>query len=164
MYMPAAAAEAMAVMARTLPQGFHEVFPHLKMAADVPRLVKTGDVDWDGVDAAFCCLPHATTQVAPSGLAPPLPLNKRLAWLGGPPATVDHRTRGPVEVNHQRLNVDWCLSAGDHFAAATPHQGGRPVSRLPVAGCRHLRRVVRSPTIARLLHVQELNCLPTPIA
>ena len=63
MYMLAAAAEAMAVMARTLPQGFHEVFPHLKMAADVPKLVKTGDVDWDGVDAAFCCLPHATTQV-----------------------------------------------------------------------------------------------------
>lgn len=43
-------------------QAFHEVFPHLKMAANVPKLVKTDDVDWDGVDAAFCCLPHATTQ------------------------------------------------------------------------------------------------------
>jgi len=39
------------------------VFPHLITAANVPKLVKTGDVDWDGVDAAFCCLPHATTQV-----------------------------------------------------------------------------------------------------
>jgi len=41
---------------------FHEVFPHLVTATDVPRLVKTGDVNWDDVDAAFCCLPHATTQ------------------------------------------------------------------------------------------------------
>jgi len=41
------------------------VFPHLITAANVPKLVKTGDVDWDGVDAAFCCLPHATTQVQP---------------------------------------------------------------------------------------------------
>ena len=39
------------------------MFPHLITAANVPKLVKTGDVDWDGVDAAFCCLPHATTQV-----------------------------------------------------------------------------------------------------
>ena len=44
-------------------QEFHEVFPHLVTATDVPRLVKTGDVRWDDVDAAFCCLPHATTQV-----------------------------------------------------------------------------------------------------
>ena len=39
------------------------MFPHLITAANVPKLVKTGDVNWDGVDAAFCCLPHATTQV-----------------------------------------------------------------------------------------------------
>ena len=38
------------------------MFPHLITARGVPRLVKTGDVDWDAVDAAFCCLPHATTQ------------------------------------------------------------------------------------------------------
>ena len=47
-------------------QEFHEVFPHLITAANVPKLVKTGDVNWDGVDAAFCCLPHATTQVRPA--------------------------------------------------------------------------------------------------
>lgn len=45
-------------------QEFHEVFPHLVTATDVPRLVKTGDVKWDDVDAAFCCLPHATTQAS----------------------------------------------------------------------------------------------------
>lgn len=48
-------------------QEFHEVFPHLVTATDVPRLVKTGDVAWDDVDAAFCCLPHATTQVSSPG-------------------------------------------------------------------------------------------------
>ncbi len=42
------------------------MFPHLITAANVPKLVKTGDVNWDGVDAAFCCLPHATTQVSRS--------------------------------------------------------------------------------------------------
>lgn len=49
-------------MTRAAPQDFHEVFPHLITARGVPRLVKTGDVDWEQVDAAFCCLPHATTQ------------------------------------------------------------------------------------------------------
>jgi hypothetical protein len=44
-------------------QEFAEVFPHLvTAAADVPTLAKIGDVDWAGIDAAFCCLPHATTQ------------------------------------------------------------------------------------------------------
>jgi N-acetyl-gamma-glutamyl-phosphate reductase len=43
-------------------QAFSEVFPHLVTAADVPKLVKIDDVDFAGVDAVFCCLPHATTQ------------------------------------------------------------------------------------------------------
>lgn len=38
------------------------MYPHLVTATDVPTLVKIVDVDWDNVDAAFCCLPHATTQ------------------------------------------------------------------------------------------------------
>jgi N-acetyl-gamma-glutamyl-phosphate reductase len=38
-----------------------EVFPHLA-PYDLPPLVRVGDVDWGGLDAAFCCLPHATTQ------------------------------------------------------------------------------------------------------
>ncbi|EFN50924.1 hypothetical protein CHLNCDRAFT_141716 [Chlorella variabilis] len=42
---------------------FSEVFPHLITATDVPSLCKIDDVKWDGVDAVFCCLPHATTQV-----------------------------------------------------------------------------------------------------
>ena len=50
---------------RRLPprQAFSDVFPHLVTATDVPSLVKIDDVKWDDVDAVFCCLPHATTQV-----------------------------------------------------------------------------------------------------
>lgn len=40
---------------------FADVFPHLGDAGSQP-LVKIADVDFSGVDAAFCCLPHATTQ------------------------------------------------------------------------------------------------------
>lgn len=47
------------------------MFPHLVTATDVPRLVKTGDVSWDDVDAAFCCLPHATTQVRSTAAVAP---------------------------------------------------------------------------------------------
>ncbi|KAJ9531841.1 hypothetical protein QJQ45_022048, partial [Haematococcus lacustris] len=42
---------------------FSDVFPHLATAAHVPKLVKINDVDYSQVDAIFCCLPHATTQV-----------------------------------------------------------------------------------------------------
>jgi N-acetyl-gamma-glutamyl-phosphate reductase len=49
-------------------QNFSDVFPHLLTATDVPALVKIADVDWSGIDAAFCCLPHATTQEVLAGL------------------------------------------------------------------------------------------------
>ena len=38
-----------------------EVFPHLQLQA-LPTLAKIDDVDWKGVDFAFCCLPHGLTQ------------------------------------------------------------------------------------------------------
>ncbi|KAG2495300.1 hypothetical protein HYH03_006572 [Edaphochlamys debaryana] len=43
-------------------KAFSDVFPHLMTASNVPKLVKIDDVNWSDVDAAFCCLPHATTQ------------------------------------------------------------------------------------------------------
>jgi Semialdehyde dehydrogenase, NAD binding domain len=49
-------------------QAFSEVYPHLITATNVPKLVKIADVDFDQVDAAFCCLPHATTQEILSSL------------------------------------------------------------------------------------------------
>ncbi|EIE21579.1 N-acetyl-gamma-glutamyl-phosphate reductase [Coccomyxa subellipsoidea C-169] len=41
---------------------FSDVFPHLVTATNVPTLTKIAEVDWSEIDAAFCCLPHATTQ------------------------------------------------------------------------------------------------------
>ncbi|WP_458761084.1 N-acetyl-gamma-glutamyl-phosphate reductase [Afipia sp. TerB] len=38
-----------------------EVFPHFFML-DLPRLVEWEKVDWTGLDAVFCGLPHGTTQ------------------------------------------------------------------------------------------------------
>ena len=37
------------------------VFPHLG-GLDLPTLAKLDAVDWDELEAVFCCLPHATTQ------------------------------------------------------------------------------------------------------
>lgn len=40
---------------------FGEVFPHLA-GVSLPDLVSLNEVNWTGVDAAFCCLPHGTSQ------------------------------------------------------------------------------------------------------
>ena len=37
------------------------VHPHLAPFG-LPDLVRIDDVDWDGVDGVFCCLPHGTSQ------------------------------------------------------------------------------------------------------
>ena len=37
------------------------VFPHLG-GLDLPKLARVDDLDWSGLDAVFCCLPHGTTQ------------------------------------------------------------------------------------------------------
>ena len=84
---------------------FADVYPHLalssKGARALPALVKIDDVDWSGVDAAFCCLPHATTQKVIASLPPAvrvvdLSADFRLAnvdtyaeWYGGPHAAPD---------------------------------------------------------------------------
>ena len=38
------------------------VFPHLAARRDLPDLVRMADVDYDGLDVVFGCLPHGTTQ------------------------------------------------------------------------------------------------------
>ncbi|MFN4282675.1 MAG: N-acetyl-gamma-glutamyl-phosphate reductase [Alphaproteobacteria bacterium] len=38
-----------------------EVFPHLANL-DAPKMVKIGDVDFSGIEAVFCALPHGLTQ------------------------------------------------------------------------------------------------------
>ncbi|MCC7259445.1 MAG: N-acetyl-gamma-glutamyl-phosphate reductase, partial [Alphaproteobacteria bacterium] len=37
------------------------IYPHL-VGLGLPDLVKHESVDWSGIDAVFCCLPHGTTQ------------------------------------------------------------------------------------------------------
>lgn len=44
-----------------------ELFPHLA-GMELPRLAKIAETDWSGLDAVFCCLPHATTQEVIAGL------------------------------------------------------------------------------------------------
>jgi N-acetyl-gamma-glutamyl-phosphate reductase len=43
------------------------IFPHLRIR-DLPRLQRIEEVDWDGIDLVFCCLPHGTTQEVIAGL------------------------------------------------------------------------------------------------
>ena len=38
-----------------------QVFPHLQFA-NLPTMVKADEIDWQGVDAAICGLPHGTAQ------------------------------------------------------------------------------------------------------
>ncbi len=45
-----------------------EVFPHLRHLA-LPRLVTIEEIDFGGVDLAFCALPHAMTQSVVKDLA-----------------------------------------------------------------------------------------------
>jgi N-acetyl-gamma-glutamyl-phosphate reductase len=40
---------------------YDTVYPHLG-GNDLPDLIKTEEASWDGVDVAFCALPHGTTQ------------------------------------------------------------------------------------------------------
>ncbi len=48
-------------------QAMGAVFPHLA-GLDLPDLVSLEAVDWEGVDVAFCGLPHGTTQEVVAGL------------------------------------------------------------------------------------------------
>jgi N-acetyl-gamma-glutamyl-phosphate reductase len=43
------------------------VYPHT-LPQKLPTLTKIDDVDWSGIDAVFCCLPHGTTQDVIAGL------------------------------------------------------------------------------------------------
>ena len=43
------------------------VYPHLA-GMGLPQMCRIETLDWDGIDAVFCCLPHATTQEVVAGL------------------------------------------------------------------------------------------------
>lgn len=77
-----------------------EVFPHLRHL-DLPDLVKIEDIDFSGIDLAFCALPHATSQAVIAGLPRDLKVVDLSAdfrlrdpadyekWYGKPHAAVD---------------------------------------------------------------------------
>jgi N-acetyl-gamma-glutamyl-phosphate reductase len=76
-----------------------EVFPHLS-GLGAPDLVKIEDADWSGLDAVFCCLPHATTQEViaklPSSLkVVDLSADFRLADIGVYAEWYGHEHRAP---------------------------------------------------------------------
>src|SRR3546814_386346 len=48
-------------------EGIDTVFPQF-IGLGLPRLVTIQEVDWSGVDAVFCALPHGTTQEVIAGL------------------------------------------------------------------------------------------------
>lgn len=64
-----------------------EVFPHLRHL-DLPDLVKIDEIDFSGIDLAFCALPHATSQAVIAGL----PRNLKIVDL-----SADFRLRDPAE-------------------------------------------------------------------
>jgi N-acetyl-gamma-glutamyl-phosphate reductase len=57
-------------------EGIDTVFPQFTGLA-LPKLVTIKEVDWSGVDAVFCALPHGTTQEVIAGL----PLHLRIVDL-----------------------------------------------------------------------------------
>ena len=62
------AAEIVALTANThAGKAMEQVYPHLA-GLGLPALVKNDEVDWDGVEAAFCGLPHGTSQEVISAL------------------------------------------------------------------------------------------------
>ncbi len=64
-----------------------DVFPHLRHL-DLPDLVKIDEIDFSGVDLAFCALPHATSQAVISKL----PTDLKIVDL-----SADFRLRDPAE-------------------------------------------------------------------
>ncbi|MBD3678372.1 MAG: N-acetyl-gamma-glutamyl-phosphate reductase [Rhodobacteraceae bacterium] len=64
-----------------------EVFPHLRHL-DLPKLVTIGEIDFSGVDLAFCALPHATSQA----VIKDLPTSLKVVDL-----SADFRLRDPAE-------------------------------------------------------------------
>jgi N-acetyl-gamma-glutamyl-phosphate reductase len=46
---------------RSAGHDIEEVYSHFR-DAELPRIISLEEASWKGVDVAFCCLPHATTQ------------------------------------------------------------------------------------------------------
>jgi len=68
-------------------QPMSEVYPHLRDLG-LPDLVRIEDIDFSGIDLAFCALPHATSQ----GVIKELPSDLKIVDL-----SADFRLRDPAD-------------------------------------------------------------------
>ena len=68
-------------------QSVADVYPHLRHL-DLPPMVSFDQIDWSGIDLAFCALPHKTSQEVISGL----PRDLRIVDL-----SADFRLEDPSE-------------------------------------------------------------------
>jgi N-acetyl-gamma-glutamyl-phosphate reductase len=102
-------------------QAMGEVFPHLAAAvedAGLPELKTVQAIDWNGIDVAFCGLPHGTTQEVVAAIPPAvkvidLSADFRLAdvavyaqWYGQPHKAPDLQTEavyGLTEIARDRI-------------------------------------------------------------
>ncbi|HTH17512.1 MAG TPA: N-acetyl-gamma-glutamyl-phosphate reductase [Magnetospirillum sp.] len=114
-------------------QPLASVFPHLAKL-DLPDLVAIADVDFDKINAVFCCLPHGTTQEVIAGL--------------------------PDHVSVVDLSADFRLTSLDAYATWYGHAHKAPeLQKEAVYGLTELKReAIRS---ARL--VANPGCYPTSV-
>lgn len=114
-------------------QPLASVFPHLAKLT-LPDLVAIGDVDFDKINAVFCCLPHGTTQEVIAGL--------------------------PEHVSVVDLSADFRLTSLDAYATWYGHAHKAPeLQKDAVYGLTELKReAIKN---ARL--VANPGCYPTSV-
>ena len=133
-------------------QTMAEVFPFLRHL-DLPRLQKIDEIDFSGVDLAFCALPHATTQAVISALPRDLRIVDLSAdfrlrdvaayekWYGQPHSAPDLQAEavyGLTEFYREEIRAAR-LVAGTGCNAATGQYALRPLIE---AGVIDLDRIV----------------------
>ncbi len=112
-------------------EGIETVFPQF-LGYDLPRLVTIKDVDFSGVDAVFCALPHGTTQEVIAGL--------------------------PAHLKIVDLSADFRLTSLDDYAKWYGHEHRAPdLQQEAVYGLTEINRAA----IAKARLVANPGCYPT---
>ncbi len=112
-------------------EGIETVFPQF-LGYDLPRLVTIKDVDFSGVDAVFCALPHGTTQEVIAAL--------------------------PAHLKIVDLSADFRLTSLDDYAKWYGHEHRAPdLQQEAVYGLTEINRAA----IAKARLVANPGCYPT---
>ncbi len=112
-------------------EGIETVFPQF-LGYDLPRLVSIKDVDFSGVDAVFCALPHGTTQEVIAAL--------------------------PAHLKIVDLSADFRLTGLDDYAKWYGHEHRAPdLQQEAVYGLTEINRAA----IAKARLVANPGCYPT---